>query len=95
MADIPRRFIAYLLEHSNIVEVIGSRVQLKKAGREYRTCCPFHDEDTPSFWVSPEKQYYHCFDCGAHGNALDFLMKHGQLTLPEAVDALAGMRPAG
>jgi len=71
------------------VEVIGSRVQLKKAGREYRACCPFHNEKTPSFWVSPEKQFYHCFGCGAHGTVLRFLMEHDRMAFPEAVEELA------
>src|SRR6185437_16633341 len=74
----------------DIVEVIGSRVQLKKAGREYRACCPFHNEKTPSFWVSPEKQFYHCFGCGAHGTVLRFLMEHDRMPFPEAVEELAG-----
>jgi DNA primase len=71
------------------VEVISSRVQLKKAGREYRACCPFHNEKTPSFWVSPEKQFYHCFGCGAHGTVLRFLMEHDRMAFPEAVEELA------
>ena len=65
------------------------RVPLKKAGREYKACCPFHNEKTPSFWVSPEKQFYHCFGCGAHGTALGFLMEHDRLAFPEAVEELA------
>ena len=69
--------------------MIGSRVQLKKAGREYRACCPFHNEKTPSFWVSPEKQFYHCFGCGAHGTVLRFLMEHDRMAFPEAVEELA------
>jgi len=72
------------------VEVIGSRVQLKKAGREYKACCPFHNEKTASFWVSPEKQFYHCFGCGAHGTVLRFLMEHDRMAFPEAVEELAG-----
>jgi DNA primase len=71
------------------VEVIGSRVQLKKAGREYKACCPFHTEKTASFWVSPEKQFYHCFGCGAHGTVLRFLMEHDRMAFPEAVEELA------
>ena len=70
--------------------MIGSRVQLKKAGREYKACCPFHNEKTASFWVSPEKQFYHCFGCGAHGTVLRFLMEHDRLPFPEAVEELAG-----
>ena len=71
------------------MEVIGSRVQLKKAGREYKACCPFHNEKTASFWVSPEKQFYHCFGCGAHGTVLRFLMEHDRMAFPEAVEELA------
>ncbi len=69
--------------------MIGSRVQLKKAGREYKACCPFHNEKTASFWVSPEKQFYHCFGCGAHGTVLRFLMEHDRMAFPEAVEELA------
>ncbi len=87
---IPQNFIDELIARADIVELIGSRVPLKKAGREYKACCPFHDEKTPSFWVSPDKQFYHCFGCGAHGTALGFLMQHDQLPFPEAVEELAG-----
>jgi len=87
---IPQGFIDELIARADIVETIGSRVPLKKAGREYKACCPFHDEKTPSFWVSPDKQFYHCFGCGAHGTALGFLMQYEQLPFPEAVEALAG-----
>lgn len=86
---IPQQFIDDLLARADIVELIGSRVALKKAGREYRACCPFHNEKTPSFWVSPAKQFYHCFGCGAHGSALGFLMNHDRLPFPEAVEELA------
>src|SRR6188474_656338 len=86
---IPQSFIDDLTARADIVELIGSRVELKKAGREYRACCPFHNEKTPSFWVSPEKQFYHCFGCGAHGTALGFLMEHDKLAFPEAVEDLA------
>jgi DNA primase len=89
MGRIPQSFIDELIERTNIVEVIGLRVPLKKAGREYRACCPFHNEKTPSFWVSPEKQFYHCFGCGAHGTALGFLIEHDRLPFPEAVEELA------
>ncbi len=89
MGLIPRTFIDELIARANIVEVVGSRIALKKAGREYKACCPFHSEKTPSFWVSPEKQFYHCFGCGAHGTALSFLMEHDRLPFPEAVEELA------
>ena len=71
------------------MEIIGARVQLKKAGREYKACCPFHNEKTPSFWVSPDKQFYHCFGCGKHGTVLGFLMDHDHMAFPEAVEELA------
>ena len=87
---IPQAFIDELIARADIVELIGARVPLKKAGREYKACCPFHDEKTPSFWVSPDKQFYHCFGCGAHGTALGFLMDYDRLPFPEAVEELAG-----
>ncbi|HEX9208531.1 MAG TPA: DNA primase [Steroidobacteraceae bacterium] len=89
MARIPQHFIDELVARTDIVEVIGSRVQLKKAGREYKACCPFHDEKTPSFWVSVDKQFYHCFGCGAHGTVLGFVMEYDHLGFVEAVEELA------
>jgi DNA primase len=89
MARIPQHFIDELVARTDIVEVVGSRVQLKKAGREYKACCPFHDEKTPSFWVSVDKQFYHCFGCGAHGTVLGFLMEYDHLGFVEAVEELA------
>ena len=86
---IPKPFIDDLLSRADIVDVIGRRVALKKAGREFHACCPFHSEKTPSFTVSPSKQFYHCFGCGAHGSALGFLMEFERLTFPEAVEELA------
>ena len=86
---IPQTFIDELIARADIVEVVGSRVPLKKAGREFKACCPFHDEKTASFWVSPDKQFYHCFGCGAHGTALGFLMQYEQLPFPEAVEEIA------
>ncbi|MGH8243852.1 MAG: DNA primase, partial [Steroidobacteraceae bacterium] len=86
---VPQAFIDDLIARTDIVELIGGRVQLKKAGREWKACCPFHNEKTPSFWVSPVKQFYHCFGCGAHGTALGFLMEHDKLPFPDAVEELA------
>ena len=86
---IPQHFIDELVARTDIIEVIGSRVQLKRAGREYKACCPFHDEKTPSFTVSPDKQFYHCFGCGAHGTALGFVMEYDHLGFVEAVEELA------
>jgi len=89
VARIPQHFIDELVARTDIVEVIGSRVQLKKAGREYKACCPFHDEKSPSFWVSPDKQFFHCFGCGAHGTVLGFVMEYDHLGFIEAVEDLA------
>ena len=86
---IPPDFIHTLLARADIVEIIEARMQLKKAGREYHACCPFHNEKTPSFTVSPTKQFYHCFGCGAHGSVLDFLMEYDGLTFVEAIEDLA------
>lgn len=87
---IPKEFIDELLLRVDIVEVIDARVPLKKAGKDYKACCPFHDEKTPSFTVSPAKQFYHCFGCGAHGTAIGFLMEYEHQSFPEAVEELAG-----
>jgi DNA primase len=91
MGLIPASFIDELMTRTDIVEVINARVPLKKAGREYKACCPFHGEKTPSFTVSPTKQFYHCFGCGAHGTALGFLMDYEHLSFPEAVEELASL----
>jgi DNA primase len=91
MGLIPASFIDELMARTDIVEVINARVPLKKAGREYKACCPFHGEKTPSFTVSPTKQFYHCFGCGAHGTALGFLMDYEHLGFPEAVEELASL----
>ena len=86
---IPREFIDDIIARSDIVELIDSRVRLKKAGRNHQACCPFHDEKSPSFTVSQDKQFYHCFGCGAHGNVISFLMEFDRLEFPEAVEELA------
>ncbi len=86
---IPQEFIDDLVARADIVEIVGRRVELKKAGREYKACCPFHDEKTPSFTVSPTKGFYHCFGCGAHGTAVGFLMEYDHLDFPDAIEALA------
>jgi len=86
---IPREFIDELMSRVDIVDVIDERVPLKKAGKEYKACCPFHDEKTPSFTVSQSKQFYHCFGCGAHGTALGFLMEYEHMGFVEAVEELA------
>lgn len=89
MARIPDSFIDSLLARTDIVELIDARVKLKRAGREYTACCPFHDERSPSFFVSPTKQFYHCFGCGAHGTAIKFLMEYDRLEFLDAVEDLA------
>ena len=89
MARIPQKFIDDLLDRVDIVEVIDRRVKLKKTGKNFSACCPFHDEKTPSFSVNPGKQFYYCFGCGAGGNALGFLMDYERLEFPEAVESLA------
>ena len=86
---IPQSFIDELIARTDIIEIIGSRISLKKAGREYKAVCPFHDEKTPSFTVSPHKGFYHCFGCGAHGTAIAFLMNYENLGFVDAVEALA------
>lgn len=89
MARIPESFINELMNRVDIVEVIDARVPLKKTGREYQACCPFHSEKTPSFTVSPQKQFYHCFGCGAHGTVIGFLMEYDRLEFPDAIRQLA------
>jgi DNA primase len=86
---IPQPFIDEIVARSDIVDIVGARVPLKKSGREYKACCPFHSEKSPSFWVSPEKQFYHCFGCGAHGTVVGFLMQYEKLGFVEAVADLA------
>jgi len=86
---IPQPFIDEVVARSDIVEIIGARVPLKKAGREFKACCPFHNEKTPSFWVSPDKQFYHCFGCGAHGTVIGFLMQYEKMEFFDAVADLA------
>lgn len=86
---IPQDFIDELVNRVDIVDLIDQRVPLKRAGKNYSACCPFHEERTPSFTVSPDKQFYHCFGCGAHGTAIGFLMQHEGLSFLEAIEELA------
>ncbi|MDW6001823.1 DNA primase [Vibrio mangrovi] len=88
---IPRNFINDLLARLDVVDVIDARVKLKKKGKNYTACCPFHNEKTPSFSVSQDKQFYHCFGCGAHGNAIDFMMEYERLEFVEAIEELASL----
>ena len=89
MAKLPESFIDNLLSRVDLVEIIGSRVPLKKQGKDYSARCPFHDERSPSFTVSPSKQFYYCFGCGAKGTAISFLMNYDRLTFMDAVEDLA------
>src|SRR3989338_5085236 len=86
---IPKNFISQLIDRTDIVPIIQARVQLKKAGANFMGRCPFHEEKSPSFTVSPNKQFYHCFGCGAHGNVISFLMEYDRLEFVAAVEYLA------
>lgn len=86
---IPQHFIDDLLTRIDIVDIVDSSVPLKKAGRDFKACCPFHDEKTASFTVSQNKQFYHCFGCGAHGTAISFLMDYNGLNFIEAIEEMA------
>ncbi|MFQ5952838.1 MAG: DNA primase [Candidatus Omnitrophota bacterium] len=89
MGKIPQETIDQILDRTDIVEVVSGYIHLKKAGRNFKTNCPFHNEKTPSFTVSPDKQIYHCFGCGAGGNVIGFVMKYENMDFPEAVKMLA------
>ena len=89
MARLPQVFIDQVLDRTDIVDVVDRRVKLKKAGKNYSACCPFHQEKTPSFSVNPEKQFYYCFGCGAGGNALGFIMEYDRMEFREAIESLA------
>lgn len=86
---IPKLFIDDLIARADVVDVVGRRITLKKAGREYKACCPFHNEKTPSFQINPQKGFYHCFGCGAHGDALRFIMDYEHLDFVSAIEVLA------
>ena len=86
---IPDSFIQELLNRIDIVDVVERHVPLRKGGANYSACCPFHSEKSPSFTVSPSKQFYHCFGCGAHGSAIGFLMEYSGLSFVDAVEELA------
>ena len=86
---IPQHFIDQLLNRIDLVDLIDGYVPLKKAGANYKACCPFHGEKTPSFTVSPQKQFYHCVGCGANGTAISFLMDYDHMEFREAIETLA------
>ena len=86
---IPQTFIQELLARADVVDIVGRYVQLKKGGANFMGLCPFHGEKSPSFSVSPTKQFFHCFGCGKSGNAIGFLMEHAGMNFVEAVKDLA------
>ena len=86
---IPQQFLQTLLRRVDLAEVVQRHVPLQRAGGEYKACCPFHNEKTPSFTVSPAKGFYHCFGCGAHGTAISFLMEYAKYSFIDAVEELA------
>ncbi|TMP46526.1 DNA primase [Pseudoalteromonas citrea] len=88
---IPRQFIDDLLARTDIVDLIDARIGLKKAGKDYQACCPFHNEKSPSFTVARDKQFYHCFGCGANGNAISFIMEYDKLEFVDAIEELASL----
>jgi DNA primase len=88
--SFPPSFLEELRTRVPLSDIIGTRLRLTRAGREYKGCCPFHNEKTPSFYVSDDKQFYHCFGCGAHGDVIGFLMQNDRMSFPEAVESLAG-----
>jgi len=87
--SIPEATIARIIDSTDIVELVGRYIPLKKAGRDYKALCPFHNEKTPSFQVSPQRQMFHCFGCGKGGDAISFVMEMDKLSFPEAVEMLA------
>ncbi|HFC30837.1 MAG TPA: DNA primase, partial [Oceanospirillales bacterium] len=89
MANIPSEFVDQLLDRIDIVDIVSQRVTLKKAGKDYQALCPFHTENTPSFTVSQNKQFYHCFGCGKHGSAIGFLMEFEGLDFVDTIETLA------
>jgi DNA primase len=88
--SFPPAFLEELRTRLSVSEIIGKRIKITRSGREYKACCPFHNEKTPSFYINDDKQFYHCFGCGAHGDIIGFTMRHDHLSFPEAIEALAG-----
>ena len=87
--SITPRFTEELRSRLTLSDLVGRKVRLTRAGREFKGCCPFHNEKTPSFYVNDDKQFYHCFGCGAHGDAIGFAMSHDNMSFIEAIEALA------
>src|SRR5688572_25976026 len=88
--SIPPRFLDELRSRLTLSDIVSRRVRLTRAGREFKGCCPFHTEKSPSFYINDDKQFYHCFGCGAHGDVVGFIMRHDNLSFIEAVEMLAG-----
>ena len=88
---LPNGFLDDLRDRLELSEIVGRHVSLKRKGREWAACCPFHKEKTPSFYVNDEKDFYHCFGCGKHGDHISFLMEHNGITFMDAVRELADM----
>ena len=87
--SIPPRFLDELRSRLTLSDIVGRKVRLTRAGREFKGCCPFHNEKTPSFYVNDDKQFYHCFGCGAHGDAVGFVMQASNYSFIEAIEMLA------
>src|ERR1700679_1300284 len=89
--SFPPSFLEEIRARLPLSEVVGKKLRLTRAGREYKGCCPFHNEKSPSFYVNDDKQFFHCFGCGAHGDIIGFTMRHDRLSFPEAVDQVAAL----
>lgn len=85
----PARFLDEIRSRITLSEMIGRRIRVIRAGREFKACCPFHHEKTPSFTINDDKQFFHCFGCGAHGDVIGFVMRHDNLSFPETIEILA------
>src|ERR1700757_146409 len=88
-------FLDELRNRLPLSEIAAKSLRLTRAGREFKTCCPFHNEKTPSFTINDDKQFFHCFGCGAHGDVIGFTMRHDRLSFPDAVEQLAGLAGGG
>ena len=89
MSKFTPQFLDRIRDNVTLSDIIRQRMKLTRAGREFKGCCPFHKEKTPSFYVNDDKQFYHCFGCGAHGDAIRFIVEHDNVPFPEAVEQLA------
>src|ERR1700761_1968705 len=89
--SFPPAFLSELRDRLPLSDVAGKRMRLIRAGREFKGCCPFHNEKPPSFTINDDKQFYHCFGCGAHGDVIGFTMQLDRLSFPDAIETLAGL----